>query len=51
MIDALEKVGAKVVYEEADPAYDRGSGDPAGTFVAAMKANPDVKGSSRRTPD
>ncbi|MGA2793163.1 MAG: hypothetical protein ABSE69_06450 [Roseiarcus sp.] len=43
MIDALEKAGARIVYHEIDPAYAYGGGDPAGTFVAAMNANPDVK--------
>ena len=43
LIDAFEKAGARIVYQEIDTAYNHGGGDPAGTFAAAMKANPDIK--------
>ncbi len=43
IVEALEQAGVRVVYEELDLAIDHGGGDPAATFAAVMKANPDIK--------
>ena len=43
VIDAFEKLGAKVIYQEVDPAVFSGGGSPPTDFVKIMAANPDIK--------
>ena len=43
VIDAFEKAGAKVIYQEIDTATNADPNAGTATFVGAMKANPDIK--------
>ena len=43
VIEALEKAGAKVIYQEIDKATDADPNAGTATFVGVMKANPGVK--------
>ena len=56
MIEALEKAGAKVIYQEIDKATNADPNAGTATFVGVMKANPGIKvvvtdhgGADRRT--
>jgi simple sugar transport system substrate-binding protein len=43
VIDAFEKAGAKVVYQEIDAATNADPNAGTATFVGVMKSNPDIK--------
>ena len=43
VIEALEKAGAKVIYQEIDKATDADPNAGTATFVGVMKANPGIK--------
>jgi simple sugar transport system substrate-binding protein len=43
VVDAFEKLGAKVIYQDVDPALVHGGGKPMKDFADFMAANPDVK--------
>ena len=43
VIEALEKAGAKVIYQEIDKATDADPNTGTATFVGVMKANPGIK--------
>jgi len=43
VIDAFEKVGANVLYQEIDPATNAEPNAGTATFVGLMGANPDIK--------
>ncbi|MGO9418623.1 sugar ABC transporter substrate-binding protein [Roseiarcus sp.] len=43
VIEAIEKAGGKVIYQEIDKATDADPNAGTATFVGVMKANPDVK--------
>jgi simple sugar transport system substrate-binding protein len=43
VIDAFEKVGAKVIYQEIDTATNADPNAGTATFVGVMKANPGIK--------
>ncbi len=43
VIDAFEKAGAKVIYQEIDAATNADPNAGTSTFVGVMKANPDIK--------
>ncbi len=43
VIDAFEKAGAKVIYQEIDTATNADPNAGTATFVGAMKANPGIK--------
>ena len=43
VIDAFEKAGAKVIYQEIDTATNADPNAGTATFVGAIKANPDIK--------
>ena len=43
MIDAFEKAGAEVIYQEIDAATNADPNAGTATFVGLMGANPDVK--------
>ncbi len=43
MIEAFEKAGAKVIYQEIDTATNADPNAGTATFVGVMKANPDIK--------
>ena len=43
MIEALEKAGGKVIYQEIDKATDADPNAGTATFVGVMKANPGIK--------
>jgi simple sugar transport system substrate-binding protein len=43
VIDAFEKAGAKVIYQEIDAATNADPNAGTATFVGVMKANPDIK--------
>jgi len=43
VIDAFEKVGAKVIYQEIDSATNADPNAGTATFVGVVKKNPDVK--------
>ncbi|HXZ17364.1 MAG TPA: substrate-binding domain-containing protein [Roseiarcus sp.] len=43
VIEAIEKAGGKVVYQEIDKATDADPNAGTATFVGVMKANPDIK--------
>jgi simple sugar transport system substrate-binding protein len=43
VIEALEKAGAKVIYQEIDKATDADPNTGTATFVGVIKANPGVK--------
>lgn len=43
VIDAFEKAGAKVVYQEIDAATNADPNAGTATFVGVMKANPNIK--------
>ena len=43
VIDAFEKAGAKVIYQEIDTATNADPNAGTATFVGEMKANPDIK--------
>ena len=43
VIDAFEKAGAKVIYQEIDTATNADPNAGTATFVGVMKANPDIK--------
>ena len=43
VIEAIEKAGAKVIYQEIDKATDADPNSGTATFVGVIKANPDIK--------
>ena len=43
VIEALEKAGAKVIYQEIDKATDADPNSGTATFVGVIKANPGIK--------
>jgi len=43
VIEAFEKVGAKVIYQEIDKATDADPNAGTATFVGVLKANPEIK--------
>ncbi len=43
VIEAIEKAGAKVIYQEIDKATDADPNAGTATFVGVMKANPGIK--------
>ena len=43
VIEALEKAGAKVIYQEIDKATDADPNSGTATFVGVMKGNPGIK--------
>jgi simple sugar transport system substrate-binding protein len=43
VIEAFEKAGAKVIYQEIDKATDADPNAGTATFVGVVKANPDIK--------
>ena len=43
VIEALEKAGVKVIYQEIDPATNADPNAGTATFVGVIKANPDIK--------
>lgn len=43
VIEAIEKTGAKVIYQEIDKATDADPNAGTATFVGVMKANPGIK--------
>ncbi len=43
VIEAIEKAGGKVIYQEIDKATDAGPNAGTATFVGVMKANPGIK--------
>jgi len=43
VIEAIEKTGAKVIYQEIDKATDADPNAGVATFVGVMKANPNIK--------
>jgi len=43
VIDAFQKAGAKVIYQEIDTATNADPNAGTATFVGAIKANPDIK--------
>jgi simple sugar transport system substrate-binding protein len=43
VIESLEKAGAKVIYQEIDPATNADPNAGTATFVGVMKANPNIK--------
>ena len=43
MIEAIEKAGGKVIYQDIDKATDADPNAGTATFVGVMKANPGIK--------